>query len=671
MPMYLDLSLRRVFPLLIVIAILFSAVAVTFAIKNVRYGSTPFYAAVGLTLQEATTYPTYSLELAFERFVERVRAALGFAQAEQVFTVAPGQAAGIPVLAYHRLVAEPDGINVTVAHFETHMEALKADGWRSMTLAEMEGFLKRGEPLPAKTVLITFDDGTKQSYYPVDPVLRAHGYTAATYIIVNASELEESTYYQTTAEVRQMLKTGRWEIGSHSVVGHQPYAIDASGTEGHFFSDRLWLHEEGRLETPDEFRARVAADLAESKRRLEATFGVPVQSFAFPFGDAGEFSKNFPESTDIVVEEAAKVYDYGFVQVGRAEYSYNYPDPDAFLVRRIKIDPAWDGEALLAALARGIGKDLPYRDDLAEDRGWISSWGSITHSEGLLVAASATSSGAAAFLDGTRHWRDYESVAHVEWRGGFALAMGAVAASDTYRSCVFSDGHVRLQRVIGDERTVLADRDDASIQRGNRTLGIRVQDDATQCLFDGRVVLSATGLPETQGGIGFQVWSETPGSASMTVQSIEVRDVSAEALPRGPAAAASAEAPAQAMPAIPATGAAPAPEQAANPIDSAETAPTGFTVTISPPPPSASETPEEATPTEPAPRTPPRLDNLFDRLPAEIRDFFRDRRNGDANSEADEPGGDADAPEEPRDNESDEGPSDQGAERRGENRGRR
>lgn len=553
---YIDISWRTMLPLLVIGICLALAVWLTFFAKSERYGTTPFYAAVALGWQEATGSPLYSFELLWERFT----AALGFGESNMLRTPNPGEAAGIPVLAYHRLVDEPDGANVTVANFKDQMEALAHDGWQTITLPEFEAFMRGRISLPAKSVLITFDDGAKESYYPVDPILEELGFNAVSYIIVDGSRLPGSTYYLTETEIEQMLKTGRWEIGSHSSVGHTPYPIDASGTEGHFFSDLLWLEESGRRETPAEFKERVAADLSQSKERLEERYGVPVRGFAFPFGDAGEYSIDFPESSDLVINEASDVYAYGFVQTIRGDYTYNYPS-SRFLARRIHVDHDWSGERLLQELAHGMGKGLPYRDSFASDSGWIASWGAAEIDRGLRVAAMPETAGSSVFLDGTRAWHDYLFEADVVWDSGFAMLLGAVADADTYRACVFSPGSVRLQRVIAGERTVLGSADAPRVARGEATIGMRIQGSVTQCLYDGSVVLSVSGLYSTSGGIGFQVWDERVGVAALTVHSLGVRQVLGERVPSWsrptalvPTPAEPIRAPASGAPTIPNTG---------------------------------------------------------------------------------------------------------------------
>lgn len=520
--MYLDISVRKILVLAAMAGVLAALLVGTFTVKADRYGSTPFYSAVGLLWQQMIGYTIYP----FERAIGSLFSGAGAAGA------ARGEAAGIPVVTYHRLVEESDGANVTFVDFKDQLEALKNSGWNTITLAQYEAYMRGDISLPAKSVLITFDDGAKQSFYPVDPILRELGYNAVNYIIVGDSTKEGTTYYLSSPEIRNMLETGRWEIGSHSYAGHHPYPIDAAAREGHFFSDKLWLADETRLETDAEFRARVLLDLRESKTALEETYNVPISGFAFPFGDTGETSVNYPESHGIVTTAVREVYDYAWVQVGKGQYSYNYPHEDAFLNRRIKVAPDWNGGDLLAALEKGMGKEFPYDATPQTDDGWLTTWGEIEESaEGILFAGSADVSGASAFLDGTGAWRNYEAIFTGNWKRGFAMTLASLGDAQNYRDCAFDGGAVSIRSVVNGERETLAHREDPRIRHGeNVSLGVRVQGGIQQCLYNGAVVLEARGLADRIGGIGFQVWDEQLDSASFLIERIAVRDVANERL---------------------------------------------------------------------------------------------------------------------------------------------
>lgn len=446
-------------------------------------------------------------------------------------------ASAIPVLTYHRIVSDASDINnVTTSNFKEQMVALKQAGWETVTLDEFEAFIEGNLELPERSFLLTFDDGARDSFYPVDPILAALGYEATNFIIVESSKIQHTTYYLTPREIERMLATERWSIGSHSNDGHRQYPVDAAGNTGIFFADRLWIDAEGRLETDDEFEKRVHEDLVEAKRALEDTYDVPIRSFAFPLGNETGLNgaNNFPEGSVLTEAEARDVYDFGYLQLDNQRFQTNFPRTlfstsspalaDDFLVYRVHVDHDWGGDRVLAILENTLAKPLPFEDDFSDNRGWLPAWGTLEIGRNnLQLVGDDDSTSASAFLDGTALWDDYSYDAAIDWQDGHAIVLADVIHADTYRACVFSAGMVRIQETVqGVTRTIQQTTDPAIAYGENVRIGIRSRGSVTECAWDFASIAEEYSRRWT-GGIGIQVWNEDPGSARLTVTSVIAR----------------------------------------------------------------------------------------------------------------------------------------------------
>jgi peptidoglycan/xylan/chitin deacetylase (PgdA/CDA1 family) len=92
----------------------------------------------------------------------------------------------MPVLLYHQVTParfQQGGLNVAPGRFETHVRRLSRWGYTGITAATWAGHLDRGEPLPRKPVVITFDDGYAALADYAFPVLRRYGFAATIYIV--------------------------------------------------------------------------------------------------------------------------------------------------------------------------------------------------------------------------------------------------------------------------------------------------------------------------------------------------------------------------------------------------------------------------------------------------------------------------------------------------------
>lgn len=78
------------------------------------------------------------------------------------------------------------GIVVSAEEFDTHMKAIKENGFTALTANEVVDFIKTGKKIPPKSVFITFDDGYKSEVAIAAPILRKYGFKAMVFLITNS-----------------------------------------------------------------------------------------------------------------------------------------------------------------------------------------------------------------------------------------------------------------------------------------------------------------------------------------------------------------------------------------------------------------------------------------------------------------------------------------------------
>lgn len=192
---------------------------------------------------------------------------------------------------------------VTPEQLEEQMAMLEASGFTAVTSAQMVSYLA-GEPLPPRSVYITFDDGAKGIWRYADRILERHGFVATAFVITGSVGTRQP-YYLTWAELEAMADNGRWDFGAHTHNGHLRIAEDEGGESLlPFLLVRAWLSEAGRRETLDEWRQRVATDLdANIAAFVEHGFDAPL-IFAHPFAAVTEPTNDpaIPIELDRMVE---------------------------------------------------------------------------------------------------------------------------------------------------------------------------------------------------------------------------------------------------------------------------------------------------------------------------------------------------------------------------------
>lgn len=139
---------------------------------------------------------------------------------------------GIPILTYHHLL--PDNENklfrhtsttTSVAAFKAQMDYLKQADYQTITLDEVDGYLKKKINLPGKVVSITFDDGLKSVYRYAYPILKAHGQVATLFVISSRIKFHDQKWDPHGLQFmsRHELKDSRdvFDIQSHSHFLHR------------------------------------------------------------------------------------------------------------------------------------------------------------------------------------------------------------------------------------------------------------------------------------------------------------------------------------------------------------------------------------------------------------------------------------------------------------------
>lgn len=186
---------------------------------------------------------------------------------------------GPVILTYHDIGHTTDRYAVPPENFAYQMRLLHDAGWNTMTSDQLAGWT-RGEILPPRTVMITFDDGATGVWRYAEPILRRYHMNASLFIITGSVGTHEP-YYMTWDQIRELSDTGRWNMEAHTHDGHRKIPSGPAGQEEAFMTAKQWLG--NRFETPEEHHARVINDLMECKRQIEEHTGQAPQFFAYPF----------------------------------------------------------------------------------------------------------------------------------------------------------------------------------------------------------------------------------------------------------------------------------------------------------------------------------------------------------------------------------------------------
>jgi peptidoglycan/xylan/chitin deacetylase (PgdA/CDA1 family) len=198
----------------------------------------------------------------------------------------------IPTLTYHGINDHGDEYSVSHRSFARQMEMLDRAGFETVSI---ETFVRwyRGErvELPARPILISFDDGRLDSFRGADKVLEKHGFRATMFVITGQT-LRQNPFHLYWDELREMQESGRWDLQMHAHDGHVRIRYDAAGHTGPFYTYRRY-EGRGEQESLSDWRRRATRDVSRGERLLrEEVPGFRRWSFALPYGNYGEDGNN-------------------------------------------------------------------------------------------------------------------------------------------------------------------------------------------------------------------------------------------------------------------------------------------------------------------------------------------------------------------------------------------
>lgn len=135
-------------------------------------------------------------------------------------TQGPPDSLRVPILVYHNIQSAAEAGNVRAADltmrpevFTAQMQYLKDNGIAVISLGALVDALEGKGRVPARAVVITFDDGRVNQLTNAVPVLRKHGFPATFFPFTHA--MDRNPRYFTWEQLRELERQGM-TVGSHT-----------------------------------------------------------------------------------------------------------------------------------------------------------------------------------------------------------------------------------------------------------------------------------------------------------------------------------------------------------------------------------------------------------------------------------------------------------------------
>jgi len=190
---------------------------------------------------------------------------------------------------YHDIIKDKtrsDIYTITPWDFEDDLKWLKNQGYTTVDIQEIIDFVEKGNVLPDKPIMLTFDDGHYNNIYYAEPLLEKYKMKGVMFITGEFSDksvaenAKNPNYsYIFWDEQKRMAESGLWDIQNHTYNLHRI---------GNGYNGVAKL----RKENDEDYRLRLLNDFTMITEKIYESCGIKPQALAYPFGVVSDMSEN-------------------------------------------------------------------------------------------------------------------------------------------------------------------------------------------------------------------------------------------------------------------------------------------------------------------------------------------------------------------------------------------
>jgi peptidoglycan/xylan/chitin deacetylase (PgdA/CDA1 family) len=157
----------------------------------------------------------------------------------------------VPILTYHVVGAPPADapfpeLYVDRDEFAAQVRWLRAHRYQAVSLRRVYDYWKQGLALPPRPVVLTFDDGYREDFTNVRPLLARYHWPG----VLNLAVRNVLAGKLTIPQLRALVHNG-WEIDAHSVSHPDLTTLDDTELRYQVAGSRRWIRR--RLHVPVDF----------------------------------------------------------------------------------------------------------------------------------------------------------------------------------------------------------------------------------------------------------------------------------------------------------------------------------------------------------------------------------------------------------------------------------
>jgi poly-beta-1,6-N-acetyl-D-glucosamine N-deacetylase len=222
--------------------------------------------------------------------------------------------AAVVILYHHVSDSTPRSTSISPAAFEAQMNYLAQNNFTVVPLIELTEKLRSGEPLPDKTVAISFDDSYASVYESAFPRLKKRGWPFT--FFVNTDSVGTGKVFVNWDQLREMSKHGA-TIANHTTKHNH-------------------LPRRNKSESVVQWRVRIAAEINQAQTKIQQEIGSAPMFMAYPFGEYDVDVQQIAKKLGYIAfgQQSGALYSAGDLQsVPRFPFGGSFTELDDFIMK--------------------------------------------------------------------------------------------------------------------------------------------------------------------------------------------------------------------------------------------------------------------------------------------------------------------------------------------------
>ncbi|MCP5346372.1 MAG: polysaccharide deacetylase family protein [Gammaproteobacteria bacterium] len=169
------------------------------------------------------------------------------------------------IIQYHHVATDtPASTSISPRDFQIHLEYLRENGFNVIPLDQMLEALRQQQPVPDRSIAITFDDGYLSIYETAYPLLQQFGFPFTVFVSTGPID-DNQPGFMNWEQLEEMADHGAL-IANHMV--NHPYML-----------------ERGATESPAQWIQRLREELLSAEQAITEHTGNSLKYLAYPYGE--------------------------------------------------------------------------------------------------------------------------------------------------------------------------------------------------------------------------------------------------------------------------------------------------------------------------------------------------------------------------------------------------